>query len=86
MLPDPDPAADPPPEDTLPPPPSLRRRMPAVAAADPRGADRPGRAVEEAVEVDCWDWEEPLAIVVRSREKKQQGDRQSYASNEWKEG
>lgn len=64
MLPDPDPAADPPPDDAPPPPPSLRRRMPAVAAADPRGAARPGRAAAEAVEVDCWDWEEPLAIVV----------------------
>lgn len=56
MLLDPDPAADPPPDDTPPPPaPILRRRMPAVAAADPRGAARPGLAVEEAVEVDCWD-------------------------------
>jgi hypothetical protein len=78
MLLDPDPTPDPPPEDTPPPPPSLRRRMPAVAAAEPRGAARPGRAVEEPVEVDCWDWEEPLAIVVRSRvrRKRIQGERE----------
>jgi hypothetical protein len=52
--------------------------MPAVAAAEPRGAARPGRAVEEPVEVDCWDWEEPLAIVVRSRvrRKRIQGERE----------
>lgn len=64
MLFDPPPAPDPPPADAPPPPPSLRRRMPAVAAADPRGAARPGREAEEAVEVDCWDWEEPLAILL----------------------
>ncbi|KAH0938228.1 hypothetical protein HID58_005689 [Brassica napus] len=67
MLLDPDPATDPPPDDAPPPPPSLQRRIPAVAAADPRGVARPGLAVEEAVEVDCWDWEKPLAIVVLFR-------------------
>lgn len=39
--------------------PSLRRRIPAVAAAEPRGAAVPGRVVEEDV-----DWEEePRAII-----------------------
>lgn len=41
-------------------PPSLRRRMPAVAAAEPRGAAVPGRVLEEE-EAD-WDEEEPRAI------------------------
>ena len=34
------------------PPTSLRRRIPAVAAAEPRGAMTPGRDVEEELE-DC---------------------------------
>lgn len=40
------------------PPTILRRRIPAAAAAEPRGAITPGRDVEEEVE-DC-DCDEPL--------------------------
>ncbi|GLT81837.1 hypothetical protein SLE2022_002670 [Rubroshorea leprosula] len=39
---------------------SLRRRIPAVAAAEPRGAMTPGLEVDEE---EAWDCEEPLAIV-----------------------
>lgn len=66
-----EPAPDPP---TEPPPPALveevkrRRRIPAVAAAEPRGAMTPGR--EPEVEVEVWDWEEPLAIAEIMVEKK----------------
>lgn len=54
------------PTTALPPPPameeapSLRRRMPAVAAAEPRGAVVPGRVVEEEV-----DWEEEPRAIIR---------------------
>lgn len=44
------------------PPVTLRRRIPAVAAAEPRGAMTPGRVVVEEA-VFC-DWEEPLAMVL----------------------
>lgn len=43
------------------PPTILRRRIPAAAAAEPRGAITPGRDVEEEVE-DC-DCDEPLGMV-----------------------
>lgn len=45
------------------PPTILRRRIPAAAAAEPRGAITPGRDVEEEVEdCDC-DCDEPLGMV-----------------------
>ena len=44
-----------------------RRRIPAVAAAEPRGAITPGREAEEDAEEDAWFWEEPLAIVEERR-------------------
>lgn len=45
LLPDPEPPVTPP--EMFDPPPSLRRRIPAVAAADPRGPINPGRDVAE---------------------------------------
>lgn len=51
--------AEPPPADAV--LETLRLRIPAVAAAVPRWANKPGR---EVVEEDC-DWEEPLAIAER---------------------
>lgn len=41
------------------PPVSLRRRMPAAAAADPRGAITPGREVAEEADCGC---DVPLAM------------------------
>ena len=51
LLPGPEPT-DPEAEADEEPPTSLRRRIPAVAAAEPRGAMTPGRDAEEEVE-DC---------------------------------
>ena len=44
------------------PPPSRRRLIPAVAAAEPRGATTPGLEVEED---DDWDCDVPRAIVTK---------------------
>ena len=44
------------------PPPRRRRRMPAVTAAEPRGATTPGLEVEEE---DDWDCDVPLAIIAQ---------------------